>query len=117
MKSFFKGVRRHIAKLDADKLREQYRLVMDEFAYFEAIFHSLKEGVVVLDQAGGVTSSNPAAKELLGMEPGDMVPRLAPPLGKTSRREIELTYPEARVVEMQTVPMGAETLEIGRAHG
>ena len=31
MKDFFKGVRKRIGKLSAEKLREQYELVADEF--------------------------------------------------------------------------------------
>ena len=110
MKQFFKGVRRRIEKLDAEKLREQYTLVSDEFAHFEMIFHALKEGVVVLDAAGRVVHENPAARRLLGMSTEDILPTLAIPLGKTSRRELALTYPEARTLELQTVPMGSETL-------
>lgn len=110
MKSFFKGVRKHIAKLDAEKLREQYRLVSDEFAHFETIFHALKEGVVVLDANGACVHENPAARRLLGMAVEDSLPTLAVPLGKTSRREIVLTYPDTRTLELQTVPMGDETL-------
>ena len=114
MKSFFKGVRKHIGKLDADKLREQYRIVTDEFARFETVFESLAEGVVVLGKDGSVTRSNGSAKRLLGMAPRDVLPGLSVPLGKSSRREISLTYPEARTVELQTVPMGDDTLLVVR---
>lgn len=110
MKRFFTGVRKHIAKLDAEKLREQYRLVSDEFAHFETIFLALKEGVVVLDANGKIVHENPSARRLLGMATEDILPTLAVPLGKTSRREIALTYPDARTIELQTAPMGSETL-------
>jgi len=114
MKSFFKGVRRHIGKLDADKLREQYELMSDEFARVEAVFESLAEGIVVLDSRGSAVRSNGAAKKLFGMEPSEMLPSLSIPLGKASRREISLTYPDARVLELQTVPAGDETLLVVR---
>jgi signal transduction histidine kinase len=114
MKRFFKGVRKHIDKLDAEKLREQYRLVSDEFAHFETIFNALKEGVIVLDENGKVVHENPAARRLLGMAPDDILPTVAVPLGKTSRREIALTYPDARTLELQTVPMNGETLLLVR---
>jgi signal transduction histidine kinase len=114
MKRFFKGVRKHIAKLDAEKLREQYKLVSDEFAHFEMIFHALKEGVVVLDGNGKILHENPAARRLFGMAVEDVLPTIAIPLGKSSRRELALTYPEPRTLEVQTVPMGPETLVLIR---
>ena len=110
MKNFFKGVRKHIGKLDAEHLREQYELVADEFARSEMLFHALKEGLVRLDADGAVLQANPAAKRLLGMEPEDILPTLALPLGKSSKREIAVTYPESRSLEIQTIPLGDETI-------
>lgn len=110
MKRFFKSVRRHIDKLDAEKLREQYTLVSDEFAHVETIFDALKEGVVVLDARGQIVRENPAARRLLGMAPESLLPTLTLPLGKVSRREIALTYPDTRTLELQTVPTGDETI-------
>ena len=114
MKDFFKGVRKHIGKLDAAHLREQYALVTDELARSEMILHSLKEGILRLDADGAVAQSNAAARALLGMEPADILPTLSVPLRKSSKREIAVTYPEPRTLEMQTVPMGDETLVILR---
>ena len=110
MKSFFKGVRKHIGKLDAEHLREQYALVADEFARSEMLFHALKEGLVRLDADGAVLQANPAAKRLLGMAPEDMLPTLGLPLGRATKREIAVTYPEARALEVQTIPLGDETI-------
>lgn len=110
MKNFFKGVRKHIGKLDADHLREQYELVADEFARSEMLFQALKEGLIRLDADGTVLQANPAARQLLGMEPADFLPTLTLPLGKSSKREIALTYPEKRALEIQTIPLGDETI-------
>ena len=110
MKDFFKGVRKHIGKLDAEHLREQYSLIADELAYSEMIFHTMSEGFLVLDERGCVKWSNPAAEKLLGMKPEDILTGLPVPLGKASKRELEITYPEFRRLEMQTIPMGDETL-------
>ena len=110
MKNFFKGVRKHIGKLDAEHLREQYELVADEFARSEMLLHALKEGLVRLDPNGTVLQANPAATHLLGMEPADFLPSLALPLGKSSKREIALSYPEKRALEIQTIPLGPETI-------
>ena len=110
MKDFFRGVRKHIGKLDAEHLREQYELVADEFARSEQLLHALKEGIVCLDAGGTVIRSNPAARTLLGAAPEDALPDLELPLGKASRKEIAVTYPDARILEVQTVPFEAGTL-------
>ncbi len=110
MKDFFKGVRKHIGRLDAGHLREQYELMSDEFARVEMLIHALSEGIVLLDGSGNVTRANPAARQLLGMEVESSLASLSLPLGKASRREVQLTYPENRTLEIQTIPLGDETL-------
>ena len=110
MKDFFKGVRKHIGRLDAEKLREQYELVADELAQTEKLHAILKDGLVRLDAQGEVLQSNPAAKTLLGGEPADVLPGLELPLGKASRREFAVTYPDARTLEVQTIPFEDETV-------
>ena len=110
MKDFFKGVRKHIGKLDASQLREQYGLVSDELAHYDMIFQAMSEGILVTDRSGGITKSNPAARKLLGMAPEDILPSLELPLGKPSKREISLTYPDPRALELKTIPMGEDTL-------
>ena len=110
MKDFFKGVRKHIGRLDAEKLREQYELVADELAQTEKLHAILKDGLVRLDAQGEVLQSNPAAKTLLGGEPADVLPGLELPLGKASRREFAVTYPDARTLDVQTIPFEDETI-------
>ena len=106
MKSFFDGVRRHIGNMDAEHLLEQYRRLSDEVSSLDTLFSTISQGIIVLDERGEVAKSNPAARELLGMEPEDALQMLAIPHGKSSKREIDITYPEARSLEIQTMPMG-----------
>ena len=110
MRDFFKGVRKRIDRLDAEKLREQYELVADEFARSERLLSALKEGIVCLDSGGEVIRFNPAAKDLLGGDPADVIPELELAYGKSSRREFAVTYPEARTLEVQTLPFEHGTL-------
>ena len=110
MKSFFDGVRRHIGNMDAEHLREQYRRLSDEVSSLDTLFSTISQGIIVLDERGEVVKSNPAARELLGMDPEDALPMLAVAHGKSSKREIDITYPEARSLEIQTMPMGDGTL-------
>ena len=46
MSDFFKGVRKHIGKLDAVHLREQFGRVADELDRLETLIRTLKEGLV-----------------------------------------------------------------------
>ena len=110
MKDFFKGVRKHIDRLDAGHLREQYKLVADELTQTEKLHAIIKDGLVRLDAFGNVIQSNPAAKTLLGGEPADVLPGLELPLGKASRREFAVTYPDARTLDVQTIPFEDETV-------
>ena len=110
MKSFFDGVRRHIGNMDAERLREQYRRLSDEVSSLDTLFSTIAQGIIVLDECGEVAKSNPAAQELLGMKPEDALPMLAVTRGKSSKREIDVTYPESRRLEIQAVPMGDGTL-------
>ena len=46
MKDFFKGVRRHIGKLDAEHLREQYARLSEETISLETLFKTIAQGIV-----------------------------------------------------------------------
>lgn len=110
MRNFFHGVRKRIGKLDAEQLREQYRLIADEADFLDALFLANSEGIIVLGERGEVVKSNPAAHALLGMEPVDALPSLEIPLGIASKREMSITYPDERTLEVRTLPVKAGTL-------
>ena len=110
MKDFFRGVRRHIDKLDAGHLREQYMLMSEELESVNALLDTIDRGIVVLDESGAVTRYNPAAQTLLGADPCAALKALDVPLGVGSKREVAISYPERRVLELQTIPLRASTL-------
>ena len=110
MKSFFRGVRRHIGKLDANHLREQYELIAEEAASLDKVFDTINRGLVVLDAHGDVTRSNKAARELLGADLAATLADLRLPLGQASRRDLAVSYPEKRVLELQTFPFEHGTI-------
>ena len=110
MKDFFNGVRRHIGKLDAEHLREQYAHLSDELIALDALFKTISLGIIFLDERGEIIKSNPAAKELLGIAPEDALSALQIPLGKAMKRDIDITYPEERTLEIKSVPVEAGTL-------
>ena len=76
MKDFFKSVRKHIDRLDAGRLREQYKLVADELASLDKIIDTMNRGIIVVDDDGTVTRSNPAAHKFLGVDPAEALPQL-----------------------------------------
>ncbi len=110
MKDFFRGVRRHIGKLDAGHLREQYLLMSEELESVDALLDAIDRGIVVFDGEGEVVRSNPAAETLLGASPADALREIGVPLGVGSRREVSVSYPERRVLEVQTIPVHANTI-------
>ncbi len=110
MRDFFKGVRRRIGKLDAEQLREQYRIISEEAEFLETLFSTNSDGIIVLDEKGAPMRANPAARELLGMAVADALKWLEVPLGAASRRELAVSYPQARTLEVRTLPLKSRTL-------
>ena len=82
----------------------------EEANFLETLFLTNSEGIIVLDQEGIAYRHNPAAKELLGMEVSQAIKFLSPGAGEASRREIAITYPEPKTLEMRTVPFKAGTI-------
>ena len=104
MSIFYDKVADRIGKLDAEGLRRQYKALTDEIGFFESIFNSLDEGLVVLDDNGRVKYANAAGHELiplLGMdEPSEDD---SPSTDGVSVKEIEITYPEHRIIEVKRI--------------
>ena len=101
---FYEKVADRIGKLDAEGLRRQYKALTDEIGFFESIFNSLDEGIVALDDRGRVKYANAVGKELvplLGLEDGQEESAL--PVNGISVREIEITYPEHRIIEVKRI--------------
>ena len=57
MKDFFKGVSRHIGKLDAEHLREQYARLSEEAVSLDTLFQTIAQGILVLDASGQLPRS------------------------------------------------------------
>ena len=110
MRDFFNGVRRHIDKLDAQHLREQYARLSDELASLDTLFETISIGIILLDENGHIAKSNPAAKDLLGIKPEDALDTLSIPIGKSVKRDIQITYPQSRTLEIKSVPIESGTL-------
>jgi sensor histidine kinase regulating citrate/malate metabolism len=85
--------------------------------YHEAILHTVREGLLLVDQGGRVTLCNDGARELLDLDgdvegkaltdlglPAEMVASMAP--NRTTRDEIHLT--ERRVLVVNCAPVRAD---------
>ena len=109
MSIFYDKVADRIGKMDADALRRQYKALTDEIGFYESVFDSIDEGVVALDEHGKVKYANRTGKELaplLGSLDGDGSngPAFQPVAVKPSSisvKEIEITYPEHRIIEVK----------------
>ena len=123
MRGFFNKVAEHIDKLDAEGQRKQYRLLVEELSFYESVFSSLREGVLVVDAAGGTVYANEAVARLTGFDgakaKGRPVRHILPdwdwdnllaPSGegtgwtRQASCEIEVAYPERRILEIQATP-------------
>ena len=93
----------------------------------ETVFNTIEDGILVIDLDGVVQYANEAALTLIGLKENDigvtrlwkMVPDLAKSINKETlsgkknsapllSREVELNYPEHRVVRLYMVPIDAQ---------
>ena len=133
MRGFFNKVAEHIDKLDAEGQRKQYRLLVEELSFYESVFSSLREGVLVVDAAGTTVYANEAVARLTGFDGAKAKGRpvrhilpdwdwdnlLAPSDGgqgwtRQASCEIEVTYPERRILEVQATPSANGTVLLVR---
>lgn len=112
--------------LDSVNLSNLVQRLAREHGLFEDIFNTLQEGILVIGADGEIEYANAAAHRLIGMTADDLtgsilwrlVPGLRPsleaslneaaPVMPVVAREIELTYPEPRIVRLYMVPFKGE---------
>lgn len=133
MRVFFNKVAEHIDKLDAEGQRAQYRLLVKELSFYESVFRSLREGVLVVDADGTTVYANEAVARLTGFDGakarGRPVRHLLPDWDwdnllapsdegrgwtRQASCEIEVTYPERRLLEIQSTPSANGTVLLVR---
>ncbi|MFA6288351.1 MAG: ATP-binding protein [Opitutaceae bacterium] len=112
--------------LDPVNLSNLVQRLVREHGLFEDIFNTLQEGILVIGADGEIEYANVAAHRLIGLKTDDLtgsvlwrlVPGLRPsleaalddaaPVLPVVAREIELTYPEPRIVRLYMVPFKGE---------
>lgn len=130
---FFSKVADRIDKLDSADRRRQFKALADEIGFLESVFNTLSEGILVVDAEGILIHSNAAAERLTacplskgrGKSVRDLLPNwewnhlLHPSVaGEGWARkvscEIELAYPEHRILELGALPNGDAVVVIIR---
>lgn len=111
--------------LDSVNLANLVQRLARERGLFEAIFNTIHEGILVISIDGTIEYANAAAANLIGLREEELagatlwrlVPGLHPSLGTllaggasmpVVAREIELNYPQPRIVRLYMVPFQAE---------
>jgi PAS domain S-box-containing protein len=111
--------------LDSVNLANLVQRLARERGLFEAIFNTIHEGILVISVDGTIEYANAAAAQLIGLREEELagatlwrlVPGLHLSLGTllasgaatpVVAREIELTYPQPRIVRLYMVPFQVE---------
>ena len=115
-----------IGELDQVNLQNFIQMISKEHRFLSSLFDSLREAILVISPAHTVLYHNAAAQEFLGLpENASALPveKLMPGLNldlllsesgsgtgasKSMRQELELTYPEHRIVQMYALPIARE---------
>lgn len=119
---FLEQLLRRIDRIDSGSLQTHFLRLAREKGLLETILQSIREGLVVVDGEGKVAYVNEAVARLLGGDADQMVgvslDKALPTLDweglmgldpeawtHMMNREIEVSYPEPRVVEFYVVPL------------
>jgi PAS domain S-box-containing protein len=111
--------------LDSVNLANLVQRLARERGLFEAIFNTIHEGILVISAEGVIEYANAAAGRLIGLREEELAGatlwRLVPGLHSsleasladgsvvpTVAREIELTYPQPRIIRLYIVPFQIE---------
>ncbi len=118
--NFTNRILQHIDTLDAKSLQHYMRRLIKDYRFLEGIFNTIREAILVIDNSLCIQFVNSAAKGMLAISPeaiGEPIAKyfkqipwqelLRPGLNITasSRREIEITYPEHRVLSFYLMPL------------
>ena len=116
-------------RLDATSVQGYVLRLVREKGFLETVFNTIKEGVIVLDNANRIQFSNASARHLLGMPEecggmrmgrflrevdwGRVMNAEADEWRRMALQEIEVFYPEHRFITFYLVPYHADAEEPG----
>ncbi len=126
--SFLDRLIDRIDRVDPQSLQSYVLRLRREHGFLETVFNSIQEGLVVLDSRGTIKYFNRAAEELLGIRSSSAIGR---PIRRYLRdvawdrllgedeaewerlihQEIEVQYPERRILNIYAVPLAVPERE------
>ena len=109
-------------KLDSDSLQTYLLRLINEKGFLESVFSTIREAVIVISEDLRIEFVNSAAKPMLGISPSDTGQYIGKflreipwaslistsPLPASSRREIEVFYPEHRFLSFYIMPISSQ---------
>lgn len=115
--SFLEKLLQRVEHLGQEELQTYLLRMAREVGFLETIFNSLQDAIVVLDVQGRLEYTNQAAHRLLPLPAevpsGTLISKYLRDVdwsqllatGQTSRRLLEIQYPEVRTLEFYLLPM------------
>ena len=120
--SFLDKILGRIDRLNPEGLQTVVQRLARERSFLEMLFHTIEEGVLVVDASGGIVYFNSAVTHLLGIPPetaeGEAITRYLPGLDwarlaspdklegkRVIRHELEVRYPRQRFLRLYAVPL------------
>lgn len=114
-----------VEDLDSVNLTSLVQRLARERRVLETVFNTIREGILIIDEAGVVEYSNEAASAMVALDEKDLgkvvLWKLVPDLVKSVdvehlgsgelsiiSRELEITYPENRYIRLYLMPFGEE---------
>ncbi len=123
--SFLDKVLARIGRLDTEGLQSVVQRLARDRTFLERLFNTIQDGILVVDDKGGISFINAAASGLLGLPPGKIegqpAERLLPWLdwerllhlnaeggGRGLRQEFEVYVPQHRFLRVSAAPLDGE---------
>jgi len=115
--TFFDKLINRIDRVGQDDLQAYLQRLNNEKGFFETIFNTLQEGIVVVDSQGRILYLNHAVTTLLGIDParamGTPISQHLKELdwptilaeGRVVNRDLEVFYPQQRYLNFYLVPL------------
>src|ERR1051326_1117621 len=124
--SFLDKVLGRINRLDSEGLQTVVQRLVRGRGFLEALFNTIEDGILVVDEAGRIVYFNEAARRQLGMQgdvEGQSITNFIPELdwkkisqidqsgGKgVVRHEFEVQYPRPRFIRLYAAPLDGEAI-------
>lgn len=122
--SFLDKVLGRIGRLDTEGLQTVVQRLARERSFLETLFHTIEDGVLVVDEAGRVIYFNQAVTQLIGLQAGDEelhITQFLPEVdwekishidraggAQVKRHEFEVFYPRPRFLRLYAAPLDGD---------